>query len=127
MFRTIRNRFAVGFLIAAFLTGTLPMPSYAAMIGTDRAIATYQRSDDAAAVQAFLARDDVAQQLEKHGVDPTEIQGRVAALTDEEIAQLSAQIDELPAGAGVIAIVGVVFVVLMILELVGVTNVFTAF
>lgn len=125
MFRSIMNRLGVGFLITAFVTATLPMPAYAAMIGTDRAITTQRNTDDAAAVSNFLARDDVAQELKKYGVDPIEVQARVAALTDEEIAQLNAQIQDLPAGAGVIWIIGAVVVVLIILELLGVTNVFT--
>jgi hypothetical protein len=39
---------------------------------------------------------------------------------------LDARIDEMPTGSGVIGIVGAVFVVLLVLELVGVTNIFTA-
>jgi hypothetical protein len=38
---------------------------------------------------------------------------------------LRAQIDSLPAGGDAIAVIGVVFLVLLILELVGVTNIFT--
>jgi hypothetical protein len=34
--------------------------------------------------------------------------------------------EQLPAGGDIIAVVGIVFVVLLVLELVGVTNVFTA-
>ena len=41
--------------------------------------------------------------------------------------QLAQQIEELPAGAGLIEVVGIVFVVLIVLELVGVTDVFKAF
>lgn len=125
MFRSIMNRLGVGFLITAFVTATLPMPAYAAMIGTDRALTTHRNADDRAAVSTFLARGDVAQELKKYGVDPVQVQSRVAALTDEEIAQLNAQIQDLPAGAGVIWIIGAVVVVLIILELLGVTNVFT--
>ena len=51
---------------------------------------------------------------------------RVAALSTEELRQLKLQIDELPAG-GLLAVIGVVFVVLLILELVGVTNIFNNF
>ena len=125
MFRSIVNQLGVRFLVIAFVTATMPMPAYAAMIGTDRAMTTHRTADDRAAVSTFLARDDVAQELKKYGVDPVQVQSRVAALTDQEIAQLNAQIQDLPAGAGVIWIIGAVVVVLIILELLGVTNVFT--
>ena len=55
------------------------------------------------------------------------VQQRLQGLTDEEARQLAQQIEELPAGAGLIEVVGIVFVVLIVLELVGVTDVFKAF
>jgi hypothetical protein len=62
------------------------------------------------------------------GIDPAVAELRVNALTPSEIAQLQPQLDSLPAGGdALLAIVGVVFVVLIILELVGVTNIFTKF
>ena len=48
------------------------------------------------------------------------------ALSAAELAQLDGRLDQLPAGAGIVEVVGVVFVVLLILELVGVTDIFTA-
>ena len=58
------------------------------------------------------------------GVDPLDAQARVAALTDSELQTLDRQIGELPAGGDVLAVIGVVFIVLLILELVGVINIF---
>ena len=37
---------------------------------------------------------------------------------------MSAQLDNMPAGSSVLVVVGIVFVVLLVLELVGVTDVF---
>jgi hypothetical protein len=50
----------------------------------------------------------------------------VAQLSDAELAYLNGEIDQLPAGGNVVAVIGVVFIVLLILDLVGVTNVFTS-
>jgi len=50
-------------------------------------------------------------------------QARVASLSDLELAQLDGQLDSLPAG-GSLALVGAVFVVLMILEFTGVIDIF---
>ncbi len=41
------------------------------------------------------------------------------------LAQLSTQLEELPAGGDVLGVLGVMLVVLLVLELLGVTNVFT--
>lgn len=76
-------------------------------------------------VKDFLARADVKTNLETFGVDPVMAQQRVDALSAEELEVLSGEIDTIPAGGDALVIVGVVFLVLLILELVGVTNFFT--
>ena len=50
---------------------------------------------------------------------------RVADMSAAELEQIAGRIDQMPAaGDGIIVVLGVVFLVLIILELVGVTNVF---
>jgi hypothetical protein len=78
-------------------------------------------------INSLLARDSVRQQMVALGVDPRDAQARVAALTDSELQTLDRQIGDLPAGGDILALVGVVFVVLLILELVGVINIFKKF
>lgn len=79
-------------------------------------------------INNFLAQDNVRGQLVGLGVDPKDAQARVASLTDAELATLNERIDTLPAGgASVFVVLGVVFLVLVILELVGVINVFKSF
>jgi hypothetical protein len=59
------------------------------------------------------------------GVDPAEIEGRLAALTDAELATLADTIGQAPAGGdSALAIIGIVFVVLLILELTGTIDIF---
>jgi hypothetical protein len=71
-----------------------------------------------------LDREAVQAQLVVLGVDPGAAIERVAALTDDELRSLDGRLASLPAGAGVLEVIGVVFVVLLILEVVGVINVF---
>jgi hypothetical protein len=85
------------------------------------------RQDHIARINTVLARDDVQQMLIRYGVDPDIAAKRVAALTNTELAMIESRIEQMPAGAGVIEVVGIVAVVLLILELLGVTNVFTKF
>ena len=84
-----------------------------------------QRGELVSRIQAQLARDDVRAQFLARGVSPAEVDARIGALSTEELQMLSLHLDDLPAGGSVLAVIGVVFVVLLILELVGVTNVFT--
>jgi len=76
-------------------------------------------------VQAFLAREEVREQMVALGVDPDDASGRVAALTDQELSLLQYHINDLPAGSSALALLGAVFLVLIVLELVGVTNIFS--
>lgn len=54
----------------------------------------------AAAYEMPTAREQLSAELVARGVASAEAQARTAALTDEEVAQVAAQIDALPAGAG---------------------------
>lgn len=107
------------------LTMTFAGAVNAAMVGTQSAVSTEQRAEYISEIKGWLGQDGVQQQLVELGVDPANASERVAAMTTEELQTLHQQIEELPAGAGVIEVIGIVFVVLLILELVGVTNIFS--
>jgi hypothetical protein len=78
-----------------------------------------------AAIQSQLARDDVRAQLSRYGVEPAAIEGRLASLSDPELASLSQRMQDVPAGGdGLLVVIGLTFVVLIILELVGVIDIF---
>lgn len=108
------------------LLGTPGLAS-AAMIGTESLASQSLRADTESRVQALLARDDVQAQLVAWGVDADQARERAAAMSDAELQRVATVLDQQPAGGGVLVIIGVVFVVLLVLELVGVTNVFSKF
>ena len=115
-----------GLLSAAMLSVSFPAVTSAAIVDSAQLLDMEQASSQQT-LDAFLARDQVREQLLALGVSPQMVQQRLQGLTDEEARQLAQQIEELPAGAGLIEVVGIVFVVLIVLELVGVTDVFKAF
>jgi hypothetical protein len=73
----------------------------------------------------LLQRDDVAQQLSAFGVDPLDAQSRVADMSAAEVADMNQQIDSLPAGAGVLGAIVLIFIVFIITDALGATNVFS--
>ncbi len=110
---------------ACFLSLGFQGVASATMIGTQELLDAQSRADQISGIQAALARTDVRDELVRLGVDPVAASERVASLSDAELQQVSGQIAELPAGGdGLLAVVGVVFVVLIILELMGVTDIF---
>jgi hypothetical protein len=114
------------FTLAAFLAAGIQAPATAAAIATRDALssAAGERHDGLTRVRAALERDDVRAALEARGVDPAAAAERVAALSDRQLADLATQLDQLPAGGDVLAVIGIVFVVLLILELTGVIDIF---
>jgi hypothetical protein len=125
-----QKTFLSGLLVASMLSVTSWMPAHAAMVTTEQMVSVQtEQTRDAqlAQVQGFLARADVKQQLEALGVASELADQRVAALSDAELQQLSKTIGDQPAGGDVIVVLGVIFVVLIVLELLGVTHVFSRF
>lgn len=121
MFKKILACVLSGLLVWGGLVST----AAAAIIDTNDMILMETRQSRVDHLQAELAREDVQQAMTKLGVDPVQAQQRVDSLSDEELVMLEQQLDTLPAGGSFFAVVGVVFVILLILELVGVTNIFT--
>ncbi len=115
----------------AMLMAMTSMPigiANAEMVTTDTVIQNYNSTEDRTQVMDFMLREDVQEQMTLLGVDPEEAAHRVAGLSDEEIQQIAGRLDELPAGEGVGAIVGVIliiFLVLLVTDLLGLTDVFS--
>jgi len=111
-------------LIVALLSYGFAGTASAAVITTQQALSAEVRSAKETEIRASLARADVRQAMQGLGVDLADAEGRLASLSDAELIQMQGEFDQLPAGGSALAVVGVVFVVLLILELVGVTNIF---
>jgi hypothetical protein len=126
MLRNCRKPVAA-ILIGAMTAISVPIvPAQAALVGTDRIIEQTEGSARER-VAAFLAREDVVAQLEALGISPEEAQSRVAALSDQEISEIAGKLDTLPAGGVLGALIGaalIVFIVLLITDLLGLTHVF---
>ncbi len=125
MARVLKSSFIM-FLISAFTFIGMTQSAHAVMISTGEASATLPNAR--AHINAVLERPDVQSQLEKLGISKADAQSRVAALNDEDIMSLNNKIDNLPAGAdGGASIIGalvLIFVILLITDLLGLTKVF---
>jgi hypothetical protein len=95
----------------------------AEVIGAEQFMSVTDRRATVDRIDAVLAQSEVKKELERLGVDPDQTSARIAALSDQELKLLAHDVEELPAG-GLLATIGVVFIVLLILELVGVIDIF---
>jgi hypothetical protein len=96
----------------------------ASMIGTEAVIDSAQVRQDRARLHQILNRDDVKAELIARGVDPAQVQARVDSLTDQEVQTLSTRMDQMPAGGDVLGLIVFVFLVLLITDILGFTNIF---
>jgi len=114
------RRFIASLLIVSLAGLGFSVPAQAALVATDAAAASAERSR----ISTLLDRADVRAQLQAYGVEPADVKARVAALTDEEAAQLAAQLDSLPAGGSIVGAIVLVFLVLLITDILGFTKIF---
>lgn len=96
----------------------------AAIVGTEAVVSAQQTAQDRSRVQDLLSREEVKQQLLAAGVDPGQVAARVDALSDDEAHQLAAKMDQLPAGGDFLGAVVFVFLVLLITDILGLTDIF---
>jgi hypothetical protein len=102
----------------------------AALVTTEQVIDKAGIEADRALVAAYMARQEVRRQFEEMGIDPDEAAARVNGLSDVEIQQVAARINEMPAGQAsnvLVAVLGaavLIFLVLLVTDLLGLTDIF---
>jgi hypothetical protein len=123
MIQKLKRAF-VCMLLTSFAFVGFTQTVQAAMIGTEQVHAANAAHLNQQKIAAALDRPEVVAQLEKMGVDKADAQARVAALTDDEAASLASRIDSLPAGGDVVGALVLIFVVLLVTDILGLTKVF---
>jgi Family of unknown function (DUF6627) len=112
-------------VVAGLLALSLHVPAaHASLVGTEAVIDAAQVRQDRARLHAALNRDDVKAELIARGVDPAQVQARVDSLTDQEVQTLATRMDRMPAGGDALGLLVFVFVVLLITDILGFTNVY---
>lgn len=96
----------------------------ATMVGTEAVVHATQTQQQRARIHETLNREDVKAKLASLGVEPAQVQARVDALTDDEASRLAKSLDEMPAGGDILGVVVLIFLVLLITDLLGLTDVF---
>ena len=126
--RQLRRCVALVLAVVMFVVSRPLGAAQAALIRTQELLAAGDGAADRARVLAFLDRAEVREQIAALGVDPNEAAARIAALSDAQVREIAGQLDQLPAGQSAVgAVVGailIIFLVLLVTDLLGLTNVF---
>ena len=127
--RGFRLKSAAVFMTTLMLMMAVPyQAALAALVPTETAIDMRSAGEAREMINRLLARDEVQSQLKLHGIDPAEARARVDSLSDAEAVAVANHIDQLPAGGSAVGIIVgailLVFLVLLITDLLGLTDVF---
>jgi len=118
------KRFFIYFLVILLPGASLCTTVNAGVIDSRELMQEQFANEQRGELLALISREDVAAQLTEFGVDPVMAQMRVASLSDAELASLHQKIDELPAGSGVLGTIALVLLILILLDIAGVTDIF---
>ena len=96
----------------------------ASLVTNDQIINKIDQVNDKEALLQTIKRADVQAQLSSMGVSSADIETRINQMTHEEIAQLNQKMAELPAGAGILGTLTLIFIVFVITDVIGATDIF---
>lgn len=115
------KRGIASFMVVCMTALGLPLHAQAGIVSTQEVASA---SEERAKVEAFLARDDVRQELEAQGISSVAAMDRVKMMTDEEVTQLAGRIDQAPAGGDILGTIAGIAVLLLITDILGFTKVY---
>lgn len=111
-------------LCAVILFNCVPFAAANAAVATTGQATMSERAE----IMHIIKRQDVRAEFANYGLTADEMEMKLASMSDSEIQYLHGQLDSLPAGEGAVgAVVGaavLVFIVLLVTDLLGLTNVF---
>lgn len=96
----------------------------AGVVSNATVIANAQSDISRAQLIQWLNRDDVSKQMKAMGVDQTDVESRINVMTADELAQFNQQVDDMPAGSGVVGIIVLFLVIFIITDIIGATDIF---
>lgn len=95
----------------------------AAVVTSEQVIANQQFNFNKQQVLSYVDSAEVQNKLIELGVSPADAKQRIANMTAEELSALNSQMNEMPAG-GIVGVVITVLVVVLVTDLMGLTDVY---
>ena len=119
---------SISLAVIMFLIGAPVHSVLGAMIGTGTVIDSARGREAREYLHQLMARKDIQNAFIAQDIDPIEPRARIDSLSDDEVIRIAGRIDQLPAGGGAIEVLLVIilvgFIVLVITDITGLTDVF---
>ncbi|GMR21010.1 MAG: hypothetical protein BMS9Abin36_1608 [Gammaproteobacteria bacterium] len=111
-------------ILSIFLINMSLSTATAGMLGNATIMVQSEQTAERQVLLGRLQRSEVREQLLAMGVQPDTVEARIRQLSNAEVAQLNQQIANAPAGSGVLELLVLVFLVFVITDVIGATNIF---
>ena len=116
-----------GLVLTFLLTSIQSSLLNAAMVSSADLVNQELQLQKRADISAYLTRDDAQNALLALGVNPEQVHDRVQHMTDSELQAFQQQLESQQAGGtSVLGVIVVVFFLLIVLDLLGTTDIFPA-
>jgi len=119
------RKVAFALVFALSVLGMIPSVGSAGVINpaeTERA--DDLRTENMEKIKSVIEREEVATRLADYGLTPEEVETRMESLTDEQVSELAANLDDLSSGEGplelaltIILVILIVWLILRILDM----------
>ena len=112
-------------MASVFLTASIQVPVMAAMVDNQQLAMQAQLQLQRDEVRSFMAREDVREAMLGYGVSVADVDARINNLTESELLQIQDRLAQLPAGGdGVLGAVVLILLILVLLDVLGTTDIF---
>ena len=120
--RTVR-RYSLSALLLALFSFQFGS-AHAAMVGTDALLSPLPQEQQRSRLLDALADEQVRERLLQLGADPQTLERRIAQLTPDELTALNGKVDVMAAGGDIVGLLLVLFIVFVITDALGATDIF---
>lgn len=114
----------LSWLLTAVMVMTPFTAAQAGMTSTEQILDSTQTQADRDQVRQFIDRETTRQQLLQWGVSADDVKTRINSLTDAEVARINQAIDNPQAGGNILGIILIIFIVFVITDVIGATDIF---
>jgi len=118
------KKIVIKVLLVCFICVTFQQAALAGMVTTTDIVNDETVLAEKQRLTQLLSSENVKSQLVSMGVDPEDAKMRLDNMTDQEIIAFSSGMNEMEAGSGVLELAVFVFLVLLVTDLLGYTDIF---
>ena len=118
------KKLVIKLLLICFICVTFQQAALAGLVSTTDLVNDETVMVEKQRLTHLLSTEHVRSQLVTMGVDPDDAKTRLDNMTDQEIMAFSSGVNDMEAGSGVLELAVLVFLVLLVTDLLGYTDIF---